>query len=175
MAPNSHCHYCGGPLTSKFIEGRRRRYCPSCARPIYENPIPATCLVVVNGHDDVLLVKRNVAPKKGEWCLPGGFIELGEAPEQGALRELAEETGLSGQAPSLLGVRTTPSTQYHSVLMVGYLIRHFRGALIPGDDAADARWFSRASLPPIAFDSHRHFIKLCLKGWSDPHVNPDPI
>ena len=97
MELKSHCHFCGNLLISKFIEGRQRRYCQLCERPIYENPIPATCLVVVNGRNQILLVKRDVSPKKGQWCLPGGFIELGEAPEQGALRELAEETGLSGR------------------------------------------------------------------------------
>lgn len=158
MEQKSHCHFCGGPLTSKFIEDRRRLFCPRCARPIYENPIPATCLVVVNDRHQVLLVKRDVNPKKGQWCLPGGFIELGEAPEEGGLRELAEETGLSGRHPELMGVRTTPSSQYHSVLMVGYLIRQFGGTLIAGDDAADVRWFAHNLLPPIAFDSHRHFI-----------------
>jgi ADP-ribose pyrophosphatase YjhB (NUDIX family) len=164
MELKSHCHFCGNPLTSRFIEGRQRRYCPACERPIYENPVPATCLVVANTRDEILLVKRDIEPKKGRWCLPGGFIELGEAPEKGALRELTEETGLSGRIASLLGVRTTPSSQYHSVLMVGYLIRHFQGTLIAGDDAADARWFSRENLPPIAFDSHRHFIDMY---WSD--------
>lgn len=164
MELKSHCHFCGSTLISKFVEGRQRRYCRDCERPIYENPIPATCLVVVNAQDQILLVKRDVSPKKGEWCLPGGFIELGEAPEKGALRELAEETGLAGRTPLLMGVRTTPSSQYHSVLMVGYLIRDFRGIPVAGDDAADARWFSRDRLPPIAFDSHRHFVD---QFWSD--------
>lgn len=158
MEQKSHCHFCGGPLISNFIEGRQRLFCQTCARPLYENPIPATCLVVVNAKNKVLLVKRDVAPKKGEWCLPGGFIELGEGPEQGALRELSEETGLTGQIDRLLGVRTAPSTLYHSVLMVGYLVRQFQGILIAGDDAADAKWFSQTGLPPIAFDSHRHFV-----------------
>lgn len=135
-----------------------RLYCRRCVRPLYENPTPATCLVVVNAEHQVLLVKRDVAPKKGMWCLPGGFIELGEAPEEGALRELKEETGLNGRNPALLGVRTTPSAQYHSVLMVGYLVRQFRGTPVAGDDAADARWFAREKLPPIAFDSHLHFM-----------------
>ena len=164
MELKSHCHYCGNALASKFIEGRKRRYCQACERPIYENPIPATCLVVINAHNQALLVKRDVSPKRGQWCLPGGFIELGESPVQGALRELAEETGLSGRNASLLGVRTTPSSQYHSVLMVGYLVHRFKGALIAGDDAADAQWFSKQNLPPIAFDSHRHFIN---QYWSD--------
>jgi ADP-ribose pyrophosphatase YjhB (NUDIX family) len=158
MDQKTHCHFCGGTLISKFIEGRDRRFCNSCERPIYENPIPATCIVVVNGQDQILLVKRDVAPKKGQWCLPGGFIELGEPPEEGALRELLEETGIKGKIETLLGVRTTPSIHYHSVLMVGYLVRQFQGTPVAGDDAAEAQWFSQKNLPPIAFDSHHHFI-----------------
>jgi 8-oxo-dGTP diphosphatase len=159
MEAKTHCHFCGEALTRRLIEGRDRLYCRSCARPIYENPIPATCMVVVNAADQVLLVKRSVAPKKGEWCLPGGFIELGEPPEAGALRELTEETGLQGTIDTLLGVRTTPSMQYGSVLMVGYLITETRGQPVAGDDASQVRWFSiDDDMPPIAFDSHQRFL-----------------
>lgn len=149
-----------------------RLYCTGCVRPLYENPIPATCLVVINDEDQVLLVKRNVAPKRGMWCLPGGFIELGEGPEKGALRELAEETGLKGHDPILLGVRTTPSAEYHSVLMVGYLVRKFQGIAIAGDDAADARWYCREKLPPIAFDSHLHFLN---QYWASSKQKPNEV
>jgi 8-oxo-dGTP diphosphatase len=121
-------------------------------------------MVVVNATDQVLLVKRSVAPRKGEWCLPGGFIELGESPEAGALRELTEETALYGTIDTLLGVRTTPSTQYGSVLMVGYLITNTNGQPVAGDDAAQVRWFSICDLPPIAFDSHQHFLDQYLRG-----------
>jgi len=158
MEQKSHCHFCGAELISKFMEGRQRLFCPQCRRPLYENPVPATCLVVSNARNELLLVKRKVAPKIGEWCLPGGFIELGESPEEGALRELAEETGLRGRDASLMGVRTAPSSQYHSVLMVGYRIHQFQGPLVAGDDAARVQWFPHDKLPPIAFNSHRHFI-----------------
>lgn len=163
MEQKTHCHFCGELLTLRFIEGRQRLFCTACSRPIYENPTPATCMVVVSEDDQVLLVKRNIDPKKGHWCLPGGFIELGEAPEVGALRELTEETGLIGTIKSLLGVCTTPSSHYHSVLMVGYLITEYHGRLIAGDDASQVRWFSFHDMPPIAFDSHRHFLDQYLK------------
>ena len=134
MEQITHCHYCGAILTRRFIEGRQRLYCPDCSRPIYENPIPATCVVVVNESDQLLLVKRSVEPKIGHWCLPGGFMEIGESPEEGALRELAEETGLTGKIASLLGICATPSAHYHSVLMIGYLVTRHQGRLISGDD-----------------------------------------
>lgn len=148
MESKSYCPYCSGGLVQKFIEGRDRQFCPACQRPIYENPIPATCVVVVNPQKQILLVQRNIPPKIGEWCLPGGFIELGEAPDKGALRELAEETGLISETGTLIGVVTAPSDQYHSVLMVAYLVKSYRGMLQPGDDASDAQWFHTEQLPP---------------------------
>jgi ADP-ribose pyrophosphatase YjhB (NUDIX family) len=159
MQKKRYCPYCGKRLGEKHIEGRMRLYCDACSRPIYENPIPATCIIVADPCDRVVLVKRSIPPKKGEWCLPGGFIEMGESPGSGATRELLEETGLAGEIESLLGIRHAHSDQYHSIIMVGYLVRNFEGALVAGDDASDARWFPIDRLPPVAFDSHRAFIQ----------------
>jgi 8-oxo-dGTP diphosphatase len=122
-------------------------------------------MVIVNADDQVLLVKRSIDPRKGQWCLPGGFIELGETPEAGALRELAEETGLTAEIKTLLGVCATPSSQYHSVLMVGYLIIRHQGRLMAGDDASQVRWFSFDDLPPVAFDSHKRFLDQYLRDF----------
>jgi 8-oxo-dGTP diphosphatase len=85
-------------------------------------------------------------------------MELGESPDDGALRELNEETGLSGKIERLLGVSTNPSMQYDTILMLGYLVRRFSGTPVAGDDAADVRWFGMDRLPEIAFDSHRRFV-----------------
>lgn len=158
MERKTHCHFCGQRLHQKFIEGRTRLYCIACERPLYENPIPATCIIVLNSDHRILLVRRSVTPKIGQWCLPGGFLEIGETPENGALRELSEETGLSGKIESLLGVRTTPSQQYQSILMIAFSIADYHGQAAAGDDADDVDWFSHDQLPQIAFDSHRYFI-----------------
>jgi 8-oxo-dGTP diphosphatase len=160
MRKKTFCPYCGTRLTEKICEGNPRLFCEHCDEPIYENPIPASCLVVVDNRNRVLLVKRSVAPKKGFWCLPGGFMELGESPEKAALRELKEETGLSGRIEMLLGVSSNPSAQYHTVLMVGYLIRQYTGTLTAGDDADDAVYFHYDELPEIAFESHARFIRM---------------
>ena len=136
-----------------------RLFCEQCNEPLYENPVPATCLVVVDAGDRVLLVKRSVEPKKGHWCLPGGYIELGEKPDRSALRELEEETGLSGRIERLLGVTSTPSAAYDTVLMVGYLVKRYTGVLKAGDDASDVSYFQKNELPEIAFESHRKFVR----------------
>lgn len=159
MQAKTHCPFCGNPLTQKVLEGQQRLFCRQCGVPLYENPVPATCTVVVDGSRQILLVKRSVEPKSGQWCLPGGFMELGEKPEQAALRELMEETGLSGKIERLLGVTSNHSEAYHTVLMIGYLVIQFTGRLKPGDDASDAAYFHRTDLPQIAFQSHRHFIQ----------------
>ena len=159
MQKKLFCPYCGLRLSKIFYENRDRLFCSHCNDPIYENPIPAACLVVTDDQGRILLVQRSVDPQKGMWCLPGGFIELGESPESAALRELYEETGLTGSIHKLLGVTTNPSRLYVSVLLVGYWVTAYSGNLIAGDDASDAAYFSPESLPEIAFDSHVKFIR----------------
>ncbi len=149
-----------------MFEGSLHLFCEQCNEPIYENPIPATCLVVVDNRNRVLLVKRSVEPQKGFWCLPGGFMELGETPEKAALRELKEETGLSGQIDMLLGVSSNSSAQYHTVLMVGFLVKSYTGTLVAGDDADDAASFYYDELPEIAFESHAKFIRIYYTAYS---------
>jgi 8-oxo-dGTP diphosphatase len=159
MRKKIFCHFCGTGLTEKFVEGGLRFFCEQCNEPLYENPVPATCLVVVDARDRLLLVKRSVEPKKGFWCLPGGYVELGEKPDRSALRELEEETGLSGRIEMLLGVTSTPSGEYHTVLMVAYLVKRYTGVLKAGDDASDVSYFQKDELPGIAFESHRKFVR----------------
>ena len=93
-------------------------------------------------------------------------MEFGETPEESALRELEEETGLSGKIESLLGVTVNPSEQYHTALMVGYLIRTYSGMLTAGDDASDAAFFPCDTLPEIAFSSHQRFIRIYRSAYA---------
>ncbi|MDM8526534.1 NUDIX hydrolase, partial [Desulfococcaceae bacterium HSG8] len=153
MRKKHYCHFCASRLVEKHIEGRLRLFCDRCNEPLYENPVPATCLVVADPDGRILLVKRSVDPKKGWWCLPGGFMELGETPEQAALRELKEETGLSGHIDRLLGVTSGSGTLYHTILMISYSVNIYSGTLVAGDDASDVAFFHPEELPEIAFDS----------------------
>jgi ADP-ribose pyrophosphatase YjhB (NUDIX family) len=153
------CPRCGQRLQDRFWEGAVRRFCRQCDQPVYENPVPAVCTVVPDGRGQILLVRRGVEPRRGDWCLPGGFMELKETPEAAALRELREEAGLNGRIECLLGLRATPSRIYHTILLAAYLVAPESGPPRAGDDATAADWFRCDRLPAIAFDSHRAFIQ----------------
>ena len=118
MREKNYCIYCGGILKNKIIENTKRLFCKNCNEIIYENPIPATASVIIK-NNKVLLVKRKYDPKKGQWCLPGGFIELNETPENACLRELKEETGLSGKIDKLIDALHSSSLLYNSVIVIG--------------------------------------------------------
>jgi len=159
MKTKIYCPFCAERLTDRYLEGRERRFCPRCDKILYANPIPATCLVVTASTDQILLVKRGIPPNPGDWCLPGGYIEMDESPSNGAVRELKEETGLNGEIHQLLGVIKAHSPIYGSLVMVGYHVCRFQGELKAGDDAEKAAFFAIDDIPPVAFKSHRHFVR----------------
>ena len=100
------------------------------------------------------------------WELPMGGAPLDEDMLIAAQRELREETGLAGKIDMLLGVSANPSALYHTVLMVGYLVKSYSGNLIAGDDANDAAHFHYNKLPEIAFESHTSFIRMYYAAYS---------
>lgn len=91
----------------------------------------------------VLLVKRRFEPLAGQWTLPGGAVEVGEALEAAVAREIFEETGLRVAVGPVVEVfdRITRDgdsrVQYHYVL-IDYLCRVAGGELKPESDVVDA-------------------------------------
>ncbi|MFE9428913.1 NUDIX hydrolase [Kitasatospora sp. NPDC006697] len=73
-----------------------------------ERPGIAAAIVVHEGR--VLMVRRRVSEGQLSWQFPAGEIEAGESPEEAAVRETAEETGLGVAAVKLLGERVHPKT-----------------------------------------------------------------
>ena len=126
----------------------------------YEYPHPAvtTDIVVFTVREaqlQLLLIKRKLAPFKGSWALPGGFVRLDEDIEQCASRELLEETGVTNVYLEQLYTFGHPRRDPRErVITVAYF------ALIPSEklqlkaatDAAAVAWFPIGSLPKLAFD-----------------------
>jgi 8-oxo-dGTP diphosphatase len=103
----------------------------------------------------VLLIQRGIPPFEGKFALPGGFVLDGETLEAAALRELREETGTEQVYLEQLYSFGDPGRDPRGrVVTVAYyaLVPADKSPLLAGTDAASARWFAVAELPPLAFD-----------------------
>ena len=106
----SHCSQCGTPLaliTQQEDGGPQERLrCPACGHTHWNNPVPVLAAVLeCVDRDGQLLLARNAAWPGRFFGLITGFMEAGESPEEGIVREVAEETSLQAVAPpSLIGV-----------------------------------------------------------------------
>jgi len=101
--------------------------------------------VIVFRDREVLLIKRNKEPNKGQWSIPGGKQIIGETVADAAKRELLEETGVKVDQLLLVDVVDTiiPDVEgkikYHYTL-VDYMGQWLSGEPCPGDDAQEVRW-----------------------------------
>ena len=126
----------------------------------YEYPRPALttdCIIFGLDEDDVkvLLIKRGLAPFKGQWALPGGFLRPGENPDQCARRELAEETDLENIYLEQLYTFGEPSRDPREhVVTIAYfaLVNLLEHPPTANTDADDAAWFPFDEVPKLAFD-----------------------
>lgn len=116
----------------------------------------------------VLLIRRGRPPFLGAWALPGGFLELDELLVDATRRELREETGIdltSVPLEQLAAFDAIDRDPRHRTISVVHVARVDMAQHRPtaGDDASEARWFSLASLPELAFD-HAHVLEVA-RGW----------
>jgi 8-oxo-dGTP diphosphatase len=102
------------------------------------HPVPAVGVVCWRD-DEVLLIRRGRAPRLGEWSIPGGRIERGEALHDAALRELFEETGVVARIGDLIAVYEIIEPQFHYVL-IDYRAEWLSGEPVAGDDAIEAQF-----------------------------------
>ena len=131
-----------------------RPACPSCGYIWYRNPVPAAGVLLVEA-GRVLMVKRRWDPRAGSWCLPAGFMEAGETPEQTAVRELQEETGVIAQLTGLFGVYAGFDDPRVRAVLILYTGAATSGEARAGDDAIELDWFPLDALPgDLAFASH---------------------
>jgi 8-oxo-dGTP diphosphatase len=124
------------------------------ARRYPDRPIVAVLAVVVRGSGSdtrALIVQRAQQPNAGRWGFPGGVLELGETVAEGAMRELAEETGILAEPAGLLDVHDAIHRDAQGRVQFHYTLIAVRGIWRSGegvaaDDAAATAWVSRAEI-----------------------------
>ena len=158
-----YCSTCGKKNDFGPKDGGTRYYCNNCKSIHYQNPKPTATLICPR-ENEILLVKRAFDPGKGEWNLPGGFLELGETLEEGAQRELKEETNLEGEVTRLLGNCSHFNSIFGDILLLGVEMKiNNWDNLLAGDDALEAGFFHIDKMPFLTFECHREIFNLYIQ------------
>lgn len=100
------------------------------------------------------------------WDLPGGGMDHGELPNETAIREAKEETGIDIEVDQLLGVFTHPEPQAKQISF-GFLGHAAGGEPTPNDEADDVRFFAVDELPQNISPRKQAMIKFALNPPAD--------
>ena len=118
---------------------------------------------VRDGALQVLLIERGIAPFRGQWALPGGFVRGRETLEEAARRELEEETGLRDVYLEQLFTFGDPERDPRGrIVSVAYYALTPPAPLRAAPDAANAAWHPAARPPRLAFD-HAKILRTGLE------------
>ena len=148
------CPRCAAPLVLRRKYGRIRPVCHACHFIHFADP-KLTVAVVIEQEGRVLLGKRAVDPRRGFWCLPGGFVDYGELVRDAAAREALEETGLTVTIGELLNVQDWDDEESEKKgIVLFFRAKVKEGQPEAADDMLELGWFARDELPPMAFPSH---------------------
>ncbi len=136
--------------------------------PINQN-IKITVDIAIFSTDEnnvsILLVKRKNEPFKGQWVLPGGFVDAGETLEDAAIRELEEETSLKIKSLTQFKAYGDPGRdprgQTVTIVFMGK-VQKSNVSIQASSDAADVGWNNVKQLPALGFD-HADIVTEAIK------------
>ena len=136
----------------------KSKRCDDCGFTYYANACSATAAFIRNGRGDLLVAVRGKEPAKGTLDLPGGFVDMDETAEEGILREVLEETGLSISSPRYLF--SLPNRYPYSGMVI-HTVDMFYEVFVDDDamphaddDAAALSWMPLESIDPARFGLH---------------------
>jgi ADP-ribose pyrophosphatase YjhB (NUDIX family) len=154
------CPACGQPVSEQVLEAdhRPRLVCPN-GHVTWRNPrLVVGALPVRDGR--VFLARRAIEPGMGLWTYPGGFMELGEAAQEGARRETEEETQLKVEIGRLIGVYSRPAVGQVTIIYEASVVG---GEALPGVESLEVRDFGPDEIPwdELAFTT----AESALRDW----------
>ena len=147
MADFTYCPRCATPLVDRVAGERTRRACPKegCGFVHWGNPTPVVAAIVE--HEGAVLLARGRGWPEKMFALITGFLEAGEAPEAGVLREVKEELGLEGTVASLVGVY---AFELRNEVIIAYHVRA-TGTVTLGEELEACKRIDPDKLRPWPF------------------------
>ena len=150
----NYCSRCGSPLEYGPLpaEQRDRLGCADCGFVAYVNPRLVVSTLPVTDAGELILLRRAIEPGYGKWAQPGGFLEIDETAQEGAVRETLEETGLVVEPTSLVGLYSRPQA---AVVVVAWEARIVSGTPRATDESLEVRPFAPDAIPwpQVAFQT----------------------
>ena len=158
----NYCSRCGSRLRFGAVDGehRERLVCDTCGHIVYVNPRVVVTAFPVTDDGELVLLRRGIEPGYGTWAQPGGFLEVDETVNQGAIRETLEETGLLIEPGEIIGLYTRLEA---AVVTIAFEARIVGGAPTVTPEALEVRSFAPADIPwdGIAFNT----TQWALRDW----------
>lgn len=146
------CSRCGSPLAFGIVlgEDRERLACAACGHIAYVNPRLVVTTLPITDAGEIILIRRGIEPGQGLWAQPGGFLEVDETVNQGAIRETWEETGLLVEPGEIVGLYTRLEA---SVVTIVFEARIVSGTAAPTPEATEIVAYAPDDIPwsEIAF------------------------
>jgi NAD+ diphosphatase len=134
------CPQCATPLALTLADedgGPKARWrCAACGFTHWNNPTPVLAAIVER--DGQVLLARNAAWQNRMFALITGFMEAGESPEEGIRREVAEETGLTVERLTLVGVHDFQ--RMNQVIITYHAVA--QGEVVLSPELAEYKWFA---------------------------------
>jgi ADP-ribose pyrophosphatase YjhB (NUDIX family) len=147
------CPKCGASLTARKLKAfePERLVCDGCGFVLYLNPKVAAGTIVEFG-GGIVLLRREIEPRRGFWVHPGGFVDRGETLEAAARRETREEVGLEVEVQDPVGAYSFADSE---VVVVIFAAKVLSGTPIVGDESLEVATFTPEAIPwdDIAFPS----------------------
>lgn len=167
---HSHCSYCG---TAFPQDAGWPRTCAHCGRTSFRNPIPV-CVVLIPVIDSrspkqpgllkqtgLLIIRRAIPPRLGEWALPGGYVNYGETWQEAGAREVFEESGLRIDPAEL---REFHVRSARDDTLIIFALAHPRSVesltpFVPNEEASEQSILMPPGFP-LAFNLHTEMAQL---------------
>ncbi len=144
LPPYIYCPVCGGALDTPHPH---RQLCQQCDFIFYHSSSPCMGAIPVEGNR-VLLARRGIEPYFGTWNTVGGFLDYGEEPLEGLMREVLEETGCRCRVlDSIIQTADFYGEGGAALLNSYYTVELLDTNLKPQDDVSELCWFELDCLP----------------------------